>query len=297
MAEGDSPTVARRRVRMVLRDARESARLTQAEVADQMEWSLSKVIRIENGDVTIAPNDLRPLLNYLGVKDRAVVADMLATAKIARTRQTQRHVWYQTPEFREHLTDGTRRLIEYEAEASSIHSYSVFHIPGPLQIPSYSEALMNMWRDEMSEEQRKVRLDGRQRRHDGVLARVGSVRMTALLDESVFMRAVGGPKVFADQLKEILRLEEQKLVSIRMFPFSADAALSYNAGFDILFIGADNDLSNAVMYRESGVSDEIVEDHAITERHYRRYQKLWEAARSEVETVQFVNKRIRDLTG
>jgi len=297
MAEGDSPTVSRRRVRLVLREARESAGLTQLEVAEQMEWSLSKVIRIESGEVTIAPNDLRPLLNYLGVKDRAIVADMLAEAKTARTRQTQRHVWYQAPEFREHLTPGTRQLIEYEAVASSIHCYSVFHIPGPLQIPSYSEALMNMWRDEMSEEQRRVRLETRQRRHDDVLGRIGSLRTTALLDESVFMRAVGGPQVFADQLREILRLEEQKLVSIRLFPFSADAALSYNAGFDILFLGADNDLSNAVMYRESGVADEVVEDLAITERHYRRYQKLWEAARSEVETVQFVNKRIRELAG
>nr|BFE77135.1 hypothetical protein GCM10020092_104360 [Actinoplanes digitatis] len=177
------------------------------------------------------------------------------------------------PSFASTSPTALAELIEYEAEASSIHSYSVFHIPGPLQIPSYSEALMNMWRDEMSEEQRRVRLDGQQRRHDGVLGRIGSLRMTALLDESVFMRAVGGPQIFADQLQEILRLEERKLVSIRMFPFSADAALSYNAGFDILFIGADNDLSNAVMYRESGVSDEIVEDHAITERHYRRYQK------------------------
>lgn len=297
MAEGDSPTVSRRRVRMLLRDARESAGLTQLEVAEQMEWSLSKVIRIENGDVNIAPNDLRPLLSYLGVKDRTVVADMLAEAKTARTRSTQLHVWYQTPEFREHLTPGTLKLIEYEAVASSIHSYSVFHIPGPLQIPSYSEALMNMWRDEMPDELRKVRLDARQCRHDAVLGRIGSLRMTALLDESVFMRAVGGPQVFAKQLQEILRLEEQKLVSIRMFPFSADAALSYNAGFDILFIGADNDLSDAVMYRESGVSDEIVDARAVTERHYRRYQKLWEAALSEVETVQFVKRRILELAG
>src|SRR5690349_6542170 len=124
MAEGDSPTVARRRVRMVLREAREAAGLTQLEVAEEMEWSLSKVIRIENGDVAIAPNDLRPLLGFLGVKDRALVADMLAAAKIARTRKTQRQVWYQTLDFHEHLTEGTRRLIEHEAEASANHSYS-----------------------------------------------------------------------------------------------------------------------------------------------------------------------------
>jgi hypothetical protein len=111
------------------------------------------------------------------------------------------------------------------------------------------------------------------------------------------MRAVGGPAVFADQLTQILHLQERRLVTIRMFPFSADAALSYNAGFDILFLGKDEDLSNAVMYRETGQSDEIVEDRMTTERHYDRYQKLWNAARNEVDTTQFVKTRVRDLTG
>ncbi|BCJ52794.1 hypothetical protein Asp14428_42690 [Actinoplanes sp. NBRC 14428] len=299
MAEGDSPTVARRRVRLVLREAREAAGFTQQDVAEQMEWSLSKVIRIENGDVTIAPNDLRPLLTYLNVKDRAQVADLLATAKIARTRQRQ--AWYQKPEFREHLTDGLRRLIEYETEALSVHSYSVFHIPGTLQLPSYSRALINMWRDEMTDEQREYRLEARRLRHEAVLQRIGSLRMTALLDESVFMRAVGGPEIFAEQLEEILRLEEQDLVKIRMFPFTADAALSYNAGFDIVFLGSEDeeteagDKVNAVMYRETGTSDEIVEDKAVTTRHFDRYRKLWEAAIDEDETVDFVKKRIREL--
>src|SRR5689334_18400759 len=75
MAEGDSPTVARRRVRMALREAREAAGYTQHEVADEMEWSLSKVIRIENGDVSIAPNDLKPLLNFLNVRNSSLTTE------------------------------------------------------------------------------------------------------------------------------------------------------------------------------------------------------------------------------
>ena len=50
------------------------------------------------------------------------------------------------------------------------------------------------------------------------------------------MRTIGGGEVFAAQCEEILRLDKQQLVTIRMFPFSA-AALSYNAGSDILFLG------------------------------------------------------------
>ena len=48
------------------------------------------------------------------------------------------------------------------------------------------------------------------------------------------------------------------------------------------------------MYRETGTGDEIVEDRAVTTRHYRRYKKLWEAARRETETIAF-RKRISEL--
>src|ERR1700750_485428 len=111
MAEEVSPAVARRRLRLALRDARERAAKTQQEVAEQMEWSLSKVIRIESGDNTIAPNDLRPLLQYVGIKDRGTVNELRAIAKIARQRQG---AWYQKAEIRQHLTDPLRRLLDYE---------------------------------------------------------------------------------------------------------------------------------------------------------------------------------------
>jgi len=306
MAEGDSPTVARRRVRMALREAREAAGYTQLQVADEMEWSLSKVIRIENGDVSIAPNDLKPLLGFLRVKDRARVAELVEAAKIARTRQRQ--AWYQKPEYRAHLTDALLRLIEYETEANFIHSYSVFHVPGPLQVQEYSTALIETWSEEIQPEQIKFRLAARKLRHEAVIARAGSLRIAVLLDESVFRRPVGGSSVLKSQLQELLRMSEMGLVRVRVLKFDAEVPMSYNAGFDILFLGEDGDLSNAVMYRETGLTDEILEDVAIgranatgppppgpVARHYDRFQKLWNAADSEDDTIVFIESRIREL--
>jgi transcriptional regulator with XRE-family HTH domain len=307
MAEGESPTVARRRVRMALREAREAAGYTQAEVAEEMEWSLSKVIRIENGDVSIAPNDLRPLLGFLKVRDRATIADLVESAKVARTRPRQRQAWYQGADFREHLTDPTRKLIEYEAEANWIHSYSVFHVPGLLQVAEYSTALMESWSEELTAEQIHIRLEARRHRREAVLERVGELHITALLDESVLRRNMGSPAILAAELEELLRLSGLGLLALRVIQFSADVAMSYNAGFDILFLGDDGDLSNAVLYRETGTSDEILEDPVgrasasvppppgPVARHYDRYQKLWNAADSEDDTIAFIRRRIREL--
>ena len=306
MAEGDSPTVERRRVRMALREAREAAGYTQLEVAEEMEWSLSKVIRIENGDVSIAPNDLRPLLTFLKIKDRNRVAELVEAAKIARTRQRQ--AWYQTPKFREHLTDPIRKLIEYEAEANWIHDYSVFHVPGPLQVQDYSTALMEAWSEELTADQIKYRLIARRLRHEAILERAGSLRITALLDESVFRRPVGGPATLSAQLNELLRMTDLGLLAVRVIRFTADIPMSYNAGFEIMFLGDDGDLSNAVMYRETGTTDEILEGIStgkanaagppvpgLVARHFDRYQKLWNAADSEDDTIAFIQTRIREL--
>lgn len=292
MAEGDSPTVARRRVRLAIREAREAAELTQHQVAEQMEWSLSKVIRIESGEVSIAPNDLRPLLTYLGVRDRSRVDDMLRYAKIARVRQ--RRSWWQEPKYRGNLTEAMRRLIEYEAEAVAIRFYQVYYMPGPLQIPEYAGALLRIFGEDLSESEIKLRTEARRQRRETLHSRLGTAKLYLLMDESVFRRTIGGRDVLAAQLQELLRLATDGSVAIRMIPFDLDAPMTNNADFYILYLGADQD-EDGVLYRESGLTDEIVEGAAVA-RHRSRYEKVWHVATDEAATIDFMRKRIDALT-
>ena len=287
MAEGDSPTIARRRVRLALREARERADLTQHQVAEEMEWSLSKVIRIENGDVSISPNDLRPLLAYLGIKDRAVVASMIADARIARTRQRQ--AWYQAAEFREHLTDELRKLTEYETEAAEIRYYSIYYIPGPLQTTAYATALMGRYEDELTEEQRRWRVEARTQRRQTLLARTG-VQILLMVDESVLRRTIGGPRVFAEQLRDLQKHAEDGSIRIRMVPFSLDAPVTNNASFDLLLLS-----EGEVLYRETGLGDELIEDRETIAKHRARYDKVWHEVADEEDTIAFIRRQIEDL--
>jgi transcriptional regulator with XRE-family HTH domain len=291
MTEGDSPTVARRRVRLAIREAREAAALTQQQVAEEMEWSLSKVIRIENGEVSIAPNDLRPLLGYLGIKDRNRIAAMLADAKVARTRQ--RRAWWQNPELREQLTEPLRRFIEYEAEAVAIRSYSIYYMPGLVQTPEYARALTGTFHEEIPQERIRALLEARKLRRESLLSRLGSLKYYMVLDESVFMRPTGGPVVFAAQLREMHRLAEQGLLQIRMLPFDLDSPIANNASYDLLSLG--DDAGDEVLYRENGLTDELVEDRASTLRHRRRFERLWHLAATEADTIRFIAARISNL--
>jgi transcriptional regulator with XRE-family HTH domain len=67
-----------------LRQAREAAGLTQEQVAAEMEWSLSKISRIEAGAAGISAVDLRAMLDLYGVTDGVRVADLAGMAR--RTR-------------------------------------------------------------------------------------------------------------------------------------------------------------------------------------------------------------------
>jgi transcriptional regulator with XRE-family HTH domain len=291
MAEGDSPTAARRRVRLAIREARDAAELTQSQVAEEMEWSLSKVIRIENGEVSISPNDLRPLLTFLGVKDKTTVSALLADARIARQRQRQ--AWYQTPEFREYMSEALRHLIEYENDASAMRSYSVYYPPGPFQIPAYASALTGSWSGEMGEEAVAKIVEARRRRHEMVLERLDSMQVLMVLDQSVLERQIGGPAVLADQLRELQDLASRGLISIRMLPFELDSPITNNGSFDLISLSGDP--GGEVLYRENGKIDELIEDRVVTARHRERFEQLWQVATADVDTIDFIKGRIHTL--
>lgn len=291
MAEAVSPTVARRRVRLALREGREAAKLTQQQVADQMEWSLSKVIRIENGDVSIAPNDLRPLLGYLGIKDKAVISSLLMDARVARMRQRQ--AWYQKPLMREILSDGYRKLIEYEVEATAIRYFTIYFVPGPLQLPAYSEALFRLWAEEIPTKEVEVFLEARRQRRDTLLSRANSVELFVLLDESVLMRPIGGAKVFTDQLRELQRLATSGMIRLRMVPFTMEAPVTNNASFDLLSLDTHDE--GMLLYHENGLKDEVIEAMTTTRRHRDRYDLVWKQAMNESDTIDFIRARINTL--
>src|ERR1700733_8626614 len=89
MPERDmDPSVYRRRLRNILRRTREARGITQATAASAMEWSVSKLIRIETGTVTISVNDLRALLAHYKINDAERVNELIGMAKNSR-----KHSW------------------------------------------------------------------------------------------------------------------------------------------------------------------------------------------------------------
>jgi hypothetical protein len=195
---------------------------------------------------------------------------------------------------REILSDSYRKLIEYEAEATAIRYFSIYFLPGPLQLPAYSEALFRLWADEIPESTINGMLDARRQRRESLLSRAGSVELFVLLDESVLMRPIGGTKVLTDQLRELHRLASASMIRLRMVPFTLDAPVTNNASFDLLSLDV-HDAEGMLLYHENGLTDEVIEAQSTTRRHRSRYDKVWHEATNESDTIDFIQARIHNL--
>ncbi|WP_247702479.1 helix-turn-helix transcriptional regulator [Streptomyces sp. F63] len=70
MPAGGRPTVRSRRLGAALRRYREAAKLEQQSAAEHIAGSITKISRLESGQVSARPGDVRLLLELYGVTDR-----------------------------------------------------------------------------------------------------------------------------------------------------------------------------------------------------------------------------------
>ncbi|PZS29295.1 MAG: hypothetical protein DLM61_13155 [Pseudonocardiales bacterium] len=90
MTAGQDVSTQRQRLLSELRNERKLARLTQNQVARAMEWSPSKMLRIETGAVGISTTDLRALLTHYNIKDKQQIEELVDVARVVRTRKGSR---------------------------------------------------------------------------------------------------------------------------------------------------------------------------------------------------------------
>lgn len=207
---GPDPAVQRRRLRNELRKAREEAGLRQLEVAAAMDWSQSKLIRIETGAVNISTNDLKALLGHYRI-DRARIDELVELARAAR--ETPR--WNQ---YRSVTTSEFVAFLGYESSASIIRNYEPLVVPGLLQTEEYARAILTVAQSDTERIDKLI--DLRSQRQD-VLTREPLPDLHFILDESVLHRHVGGTDVAIRQLRHLREMAERPNITIRVVPFNA----------------------------------------------------------------------------
>jgi transcriptional regulator with XRE-family HTH domain len=252
--DGPSPAVQRRRLRTELRRIRLGTNETLEQVAAAMDWSLSKLIRIENGTVGISTNDLKVLLGYYGIVDDRRVEELVAMAKAARERS-----WWST--YRDVASPQLLQFIEYQAAAMITRNFESLLIPGLLQTEEYAREVIKEFGGWPRPS--KDRLDAlvalRMKRQE-VLKRTGPPPwFFFILDEGVLRRVVGGKDVMDRQIRHLNQLASRGDVTIEVVPFTAGVHYGMHGPFVILeFPEAEDD---DVLYLENPGGDLIHRDN------------------------------------
>lgn len=248
MADGDDPAVYRRRLRTELRSLRRAASFTQKDVAETLEWSPSKMLRIESGASNIGTTDLRVLLAHYGVTDQAEVEKFLDLGRAARRR-----TW--RDDHRPHIEPQFFAFLEYEASAVSIRQFQSTVVPGLFQTEEYMRSLFESFYSNQQELERvvEVRL-ARQR----IVDQPDGPEMVFLLDESVFRHRVGTWDVMRRQVERVLELASQSNITVRLVPFDAGQHFGMRGSFTVLRLSEDTD--EGVVVLEEPTRDVMIRD-------------------------------------
>lgn len=275
MTWSGTPAAGRRTVRLAIRDARTARGFTQDQVAEAMEWSLSKLRRIESGEVVISRHDLPPLLAHLGVDDEAEVEGLVEAARAARRQRPQ---WWDEPRFDNLLTPAMKQWFTYEAEATSILAFNADHFPGFLQTKQTAGPVLDTFTDELGPDQRAARLEARSLRRQALDARRTPIKAHVLLDEALLHRTLGRPGALRHQVRAVLDATSRGWTTVRIAPFTQPASGIGN--FDIALLGPE-EAGHAVLYRENGSADELVDDPATLGHYLNVWHKMWDHALDE----------------
>jgi transcriptional regulator with XRE-family HTH domain len=245
-SDGPSPAVQRRRLRGELRRMRQEAGETQEQVAAAMQWSLSKLIRIENGSVSISRSDLKVLLEHYGIVDDARIDELLALGKAARERS-----WWSV--YSDVAPPRLLQFVEYEAAARITRSFEPLLIPGLLQTEEYTREVIGKF-DASEPKDRTDTLVALRLKRQELLKQDGPPPwFFFILDESVVRRLVGGREVMRGQIRHLIELASRRNVTIEIVPFSAGISRGMQGPFVVFeFPEAEDD---DVLYLESTRGD------------------------------------------
>jgi transcriptional regulator with XRE-family HTH domain len=189
------------------------AELTQDQVAAAMDWSLSKLIRIENGSVGISTNDLRAILQYYKITDSGHTAELVAMARGARERS-----WWS--DYRDVASRPVLQVIEYEAAAIISRNFQPQVVPGLLQTEEYARAVLGQLNPQSSQERMDGLVNVRMQRQK-LLERADPPLLFFIMDEAVVRRLVGGKAVMRRQVHRLIEVSAKTNVTVEIVPFSA----------------------------------------------------------------------------
>jgi transcriptional regulator with XRE-family HTH domain len=282
MQRSGTPVGQQWRLQAALRRSRAACGLSLRAVASALEWSDAKLSRIESGSVRISVTDLRALLQYYDVTEPNAVAEFVELARASR-----RTAWWD--EYRPHFKPDFIRFLGLEWSAARIRQFQHLLVPGLLQVPEYTRAIVSV--PAVADEQVERDVAIRARRQDRLVA--GDADFAFVLDESVLHRRIGGPSTWRRQLAHLQAVAARPNVSIQVLPYEAGFVHSSMAGsFELFDLSADEPAS-AVLLEHPEQDTLIIGNETRAAGYVAVFQQLSAAALTPADTHEVIGSMLR----
>ncbi|MFE6360046.1 helix-turn-helix domain-containing protein [Streptomyces sp. NPDC057806] len=258
-----SPTARRRRLSIELKKLREKSSLTCAQVGEALDWSGSKVNRMETGSGRVQPSDIDALCRFYGTTDE--LREFLRSL----ARQAKMRGWWQV-----HGTgvpEWFNIYIGLEQDATTFRQYQCELIPGLMQTEPYACELHKAGGHMAAEDiDRAVRV---RMERQAMLARPDAPDAWFIVSEGALRHVIGDRGVMRAQLERVLETAGLPAVTLQVLPFDSGTC-PVTGSFTMLGFPAPEDPD--IVYRD-GITDAV---YLEGEHHVREYTRAFDGLRA-----------------
>ncbi|MCE4943103.1 MULTISPECIES: helix-turn-helix domain-containing protein [Streptomyces] len=227
---------------------REVAKLSLVQLADIVNSSKSNLARVETAELMPPPELPSALDAAFGTERYFFGLYQLAKKEIH--------------------PDRFRRYMEFESQATVIEDFATNAVPGLLQTRAYAHAFFGYWPGATAE-QVEERVQARLLRQER-LRSVHPPRYSAILDEAILHRPVGGPEVMREQLAALLAQIDTSHTMIQVLPFLHGGYALMEGPLKLLTLPS----GQGVAYEEGRMSGDLLEVQGDVAQRRALYDSL-----------------------
>lgn len=251
--------------------------MTARELARVLGWSEAKVSRIETARRGILVHNVEAILEVLRVKG----VDRERLLKMAR--EIREPAWW---ELGGELPQQLTALIDAEQRAQAITDVTLNVMPGLLQTRAYTRTVMEA--SGVPEDRIDDHVSIRQVRQ-GILTKRNPVALRCFIDETALARPIGGAKVMADQLRQIISACDEPNIAIRVIPVSVGA----HAGLSGTFVLFEFGEPRPIVYLEARRSGAFVDEPDDVAFFFDAVERLDDHASSPAASREILEKYLK----
>ncbi|RLK58380.1 helix-turn-helix domain-containing protein [Actinokineospora cianjurensis] len=283
MPDREDPFAVQWLVGVELTRLRKQARRTVTEAAQAIGCSVGKISHMEAGRNQQRPDEVTTLLRLYGA-DQADVDRLASLAGSAGQK-----MWWAP--WTDVVPDWLRTYVGLEGLACDAHWYSPLVLPAMLQTQQYSHGVTaGNIRVSPDHGDRVVRL--RMERQQRLFHGDPPLRVTALLEEAVLQRPIGGSTVMLEQLRRLVELADRDNVDLRILPTALGAHDGLVTPFSVLHFTA----AQPIAYVEVVNGALYVQDQDQVAGYTRTVERLRQAALSPADSINAIRSHLDAVT-